>query len=139
MYGVVYAATKLAEINLDNVTISNCKGAASSVIYAKSKVTVKDSKIINNTVEKSSTGFQGESVFCSNYNNPNNPNAALILDQCVIVNNSGPNNFIYANENAEITMNYCNIQGNSWNTFASSTGNKNVMLITGGLMTYLVE
>lgn len=125
MYGIIYVSGKTSVTTLDNVTISNCCGSASSVIYAKSKVTVKNSKIINNTVQLSATGFQGESVFYTNYNANNNPNPELVIEQTIISDNVCPNNFVYANNaNAKVTLNYCYIQNNTvGTTFATTIGN----------------
>ena len=127
MYGIIYIAGKTSETTLDNVTVTNCRGAASSVIYTKAKTTVKNSKIMNNTVEVSASGYQGESVFYTNYNANNNPNAELIIEQTIIMDNVCPNNFVYANNaNAKTTINYCNIQNNTiGTTFASTNGNFN--------------
>ncbi len=44
MYGVIYVSGKTSVTTLDNVTISNCRGSASSVIYSKAKTTVKNSQ-----------------------------------------------------------------------------------------------
>lgn len=124
MYGIIYSSGKTSVTTLDNVTISNCEGAASSVIYTKAKMTVTNSKIINNIVKTSATGYQGESIFYTSYNSNNNPNAELLIEQTVIANNEGPNNFIYANNNnAKTTINYCNLQNNTFGTFATANGN----------------
>ena len=88
MYGVIYSYDSNAIVNLDNVTISNSKGAASGVIYNKGTINVKNSKIISNTVEKSSTGLQGESVIYTHNG------AKTTIEQSVIADNVAPFRYV---------------------------------------------
>ena len=118
MYGSVYVDRKSGSLLMDNVTISNSYGAASSVLYVKGKVTVKNSRIVDNVVNLSATGYQGESVFAVHKDNGD-----LTVEQSVIVNNTSPKNFIYGTvANLPVTLNYNVIYDNSFN---ESLGFKN--------------
>ena len=122
MYGVIYSYDSNAIVNLDNVTISNSKGAASGVIYNKGTINVKNSKIISNTVEKSSTGLQGESVIYTHNG------AKTTIEQSVIADNVAPNNFIYnIGATSNTVLNYNAIYNNTFGSdFASSNGITNL-------------
>jgi len=63
MYGVIYAYDANSEINILNSTFTNCKGVAYSIIYARSKINFINSTISNCVVNKSSSGYQGDSLF----------------------------------------------------------------------------
>ena len=118
MYGSVYVDRKSGSLLMDNVTISNSYGAASSVLYVKGKVTVKNSRIVDNVVNLSATGYQGESVFAVHKDNGD-----LTVEQSVIVNNTSPKNFIHGTvANLPVTLNYNVIYDNSFN---ESLGFKN--------------
>ncbi|MEE1133218.1 MAG: right-handed parallel beta-helix repeat-containing protein [Methanobrevibacter sp.] len=123
-YGVIYLNAKSGILNLDNVTISNCflnAATGSAIIYAKSEVNIKNSKFIDNTINK--TGSADVSLFYLNYNSNNNPNTKINMNQSMISGNTATNLIYSNNNNAKTTINYCNIKDNSVSALKSSNGN----------------
>ena len=107
MNALIYEYSKTGTLNIVGTTIVNTTGAATSLIRSSGKVNIKDSVIINNTVSLSSAGYVGDSLFyVTNEMN---------IETSIISNNVGPKLLLYKNTVADFTMNYCNVQGNTFN------------------------
>lgn len=122
--GVIYLNAKTGILELDNVTISNCflnAVSGSAIIYAKSEVNIKNSKFIDNTINK--TGSSDVSLFYLNYNSNNNPNTKINMNQSMIYGNTATNLIYSNNNNAKTIVKYCNINDNSVSALKSSNGN----------------
>lgn len=99
-YGVVYVANNAANATLDNVIIRNCGGNAYAIVYSNGNTTVKNSRIINNTVP----GATGNTILRSG--------KELTVEQTVIVNNTSIGYLIY-NNRGSATLNYNYIANNT--------------------------
>ena len=109
MSGIIYlysSGTPRATANFENLTISNCRGAANSVLRSSGNLNIKGSKIINNTVLNSASGYAGEGLFYDQY--------GMNITQTVIANNSCPAIALYKTSSADFVMNYCNIMTNTF-------------------------
>ena len=116
MQAIVYlsSSTPKATANIEGLTISNCRGPLNSIIRSSGYLNIKNSQIVNNTVELSATGYAGEALIYNMYE--------LNISQTVIENNVGPKNVIYRTSAAvQLVLEYCNIQNNTFTAgFADS-------------------
>ena len=102
-YGTVYVSNSAATTTLDNVLISNCAGNTYATLYTYGKASVKNSRIVANTVP----GATGNTIIRSAGN--------LIIEQSVIANNTAKDYLIYCN-NGEATLNYNYVANNTVGT-----------------------
>ena len=105
---VIYMSNAATILNMDNVTIQNFSGAANSILRSTGKVDVRNSKFIKNNVTLSSAGYVGESLFYLG------SSATMVMEQCIIADNSIAKNVVYMSSSASATMNYNNIYNNTF-------------------------
>ena len=80
MYGLIYNYQGQGNCSIINSSFLNTKGAAYSIFYNKGEMHILNSIINNNTVEKSSTGYQGDCIFFNK--------GDLYIQKSTITNNS---------------------------------------------------
>lgn len=116
IWGVIYNEKTDGTVTLDNVTIRNCNlDKAFGLIATKGNMTIKNSTIVNNDVY----GNDQNAGFIYIYNNK-----TVTIETSMILNNRRPNNFLTSNDQfASFNLNYNNIQGNTFNTAFTKSGN----------------
>lgn len=116
IWGVIYNEKTDGTVTLDNVTIRNCNlDKAVGLIATKGNMTIKNSTIVNNYVygNDQKAGF----IFID-------ANKTVTIETSMILNNRRPNNFLTSNNQfASFNLNYNNIQGNTFNTAFTKSGN----------------
>ena len=114
MNALIYVYGSKNTLNMDRVIIRNTTGPATSIIRSSGVININNSKIVNNTVSLSSTGYVGDSLFYVT--------GELNINQSVVSDNNGPKLFLYKNTAADFTMNYCNVMNNTFdNGFTDSS------------------
>ncbi|WP_292743874.1 Ig-like domain repeat protein, partial [Methanobrevibacter sp.] len=108
--GVIYISKAAANLNMENVTIQNCKYPGNSIVRSTGTVVIKKSKFVDNDVELSSSGYVGDSLFYIG------GSGKLTMEQSVLANNTVAKNVFYLGSSAQATMNYNNIYNNTFNT-----------------------
>jgi len=126
-FGVIAVTSQNPTTTLDNVTISNSNIVGNGIVFTRAKMTIKNSKIINNTLRPRDGGYQGESIFFVGANS--NYLGDLTIEQTLIEDNNCTAKAFIATNNAKakVTLNYNNIQNNFANTtFTSGSGSINL-------------
>ena len=108
--GVIYMSSAGSKLYMDNVTIQNFNGPANSVVRSTGIVDIRKSKIVNNTVTLSSSGYVGESLFYTANS------GQLTIEQTIIADNNLAKNVFYFASGASATVNYNNIYNNVHNS-----------------------
>ena len=109
MGGVIYLTNGNIVLNMDNVTIQNCISPANSIVRSTGTVDIKKSKFVNNTVQLSSAGYVGESLFYIG------ASGQMTMEQSIIADNTVAKNVVYLGSSDKATMNYNNIYNNTFN------------------------
>ena len=107
--GVIYISKASANLNMENVTIQNCKYPGNSIVRSTGTVVIKKSKFVDNDVQLSSAGYVGDSLFYIG------SSGKLTMEQSVLANNTVAKNVVYLGSSAKATMNYNNIYNNTFN------------------------
>ena len=104
-YAPIYTVNQGSSLTVDNVKIYNCGGNTYAMIYTNGIATVKNSRIINNTVP----GATGNTLIYAARN-------TLTIEQTVIVNNSATNYLVFCNTGGTAVLNYNYIANNTITT-----------------------
>ena len=104
--GVIFMSNAGSKLYMDNVTIQNFNGPANSVVRSTGIVDIRKSKIVNNTVTLSASGYVGESLFYTA------SSGQLTIEQSIIADNNLAKNVFYFANGASATVNYNNIYNN---------------------------
>ena len=106
MYGLIYQTARTGSLTVNATTITNTFGNTNSIIRTQTALTVKNSRIINNTIQCRSGTIAGEGIFYAT------GMGNVVVEQCLIADNVCPKNLVYGNDANSFTMNYNNIYGN---------------------------
>ena len=107
IFGMIYIEKTAGTINLDNVTICNCIASASGLITAKGNTNIKNSKFVNNSLNRDND--YASLFFIST------GNKAVTIESSLIANNSEPNYIVASNSGtSSFDLNYNNIQNNTY-------------------------
>ena len=106
MNGLIYVYGSSNVLNIERTVIKNNKGPGNGLIRTAGEVNIRNSSIVNNTIELNPSGGVGDSLFYVT--------KTLNIEQSIIANNSGPKNLVYSGAAGSTTMNYNYIQNNTF-------------------------
>ena len=108
-YSVVYFSATSGSLDLDNLTVVNCKGAHQTLVRGSNNnlISIRNSKLANNNMSRFNEYQTAALFFVAK-------NGKLIVEQTIIANNTFADQFVRDFDvTANTTINYCNIYDNS--------------------------
>ena len=108
-YAVIYFSATSGSLDLDNLTVVNCKGAHQTLVRGANNnlISIRNSKLANNNMSRFNEYQTAALLFVAK-------NGKLIVEQTIIANNTFADQFVRDFDvTANTTINYCNIYNNS--------------------------